>query len=89
MAELFSSGRIVDLVLGFMVLEVLILALYRRIAGGGIGTPDLLANIAAGACMLLALRAALTGQSWVWVAAALSASLLAHLFDISRRWKRF
>jgi hypothetical protein len=88
MAELFSSGRIVDLVLGFMAIEALILANYRRRTGRGIRTIDLLASLAAGACMLLALRAALTGQSWIWVAAALSASLIAHLFDLSRRWKR-
>jgi O-antigen/teichoic acid export membrane protein len=49
---------------------------------------DLLANAAAGACLLLALRAALTGAGWAWVAAALCAALIAHLFDLVRRWPR-
>lgn len=38
-----------------------------------------------GALMLLALRAALTGSGWPWVAAALTLSFPAHLADLVRR----
>lgn len=38
-----------------------------------------------GALMLLALRAALTGAGWPWIAAALAASFPVHLADIARR----
>jgi hypothetical protein len=44
-----------------------------------------LANLAAGACLLLALRAALTGASWPPVAAWLLAALLANLVDLAER----
>ena len=37
-----------------------------------------------GALMVLALRAALTGADWPWVALALAASLPAHLADLAR-----
>ncbi|MET3827605.1 MULTISPECIES: hypothetical protein [Sphingomonas] len=38
-----------------------------------------------GAMMLLALRAALTGLAWPWIALALAASFPAHLADLARR----
>lgn len=38
-----------------------------------------------GALMLLALRAALTGMAWPWVALALAASFPVHLMDLARR----
>lgn len=37
-----------------------------------------------GALMVVALRAALTGAGWPWVAAALALSLPAHLADLAR-----
>ncbi|MGQ0699880.1 MAG: hypothetical protein ACT4PZ_16755 [Panacagrimonas sp.] len=88
MSEIVLSGRIVDWVLALIALEALALWAYHRRTAGGIAATDLLANLASGFCLLLALRAALTDQSWVWVAAALAASLFGHLLDLSRRWKR-
>ncbi|WP_010218336.1 hypothetical protein [Sphingomonas sp. PAMC 26621] len=38
-----------------------------------------------GALMMLALRAALTGAAWWWIALALAASFPAHLADLMRR----
>ncbi|MFZ5558099.1 MAG: hypothetical protein ACOZDY_15495 [Pseudomonadota bacterium] len=87
MAELFAGGRIVDLILGLMVAEGLVLAIYRRRTGRGIALPDLAVNLLAGACLMLALRAALAGSGWVWAAAWLAAALLAHLADLGRRWR--
>lgn len=84
----FASGRIVDAILAFMVLEALLLVAYRSRTGRGIATADLLANLAAGATLLLALRAALTGGPWTWVAGALAAALVAHVADLARRWQR-
>lgn len=84
----FASGRIVDAILVFMAVEAALLVAYRVRTGRGIATADLLANLAAGATLLLALRAALVGGAWTWVAAALGAALVAHVADLSRRWKR-
>jgi hypothetical protein len=37
-----------------------------------------------GALMIVALRAALTGAAWPWVALALAASFPAHILDLAR-----
>jgi hypothetical protein len=46
---------------------------------------DAFCTLAPGACLLLALRAALTGSGWVWVAAFLTLSLPIHIADLARR----
>lgn len=83
----FASGRIVDAILALVVVEAVLLIAYRARTGRGVPTADLLANLAAGATLLLALRIALTGGAWTSVAAALAAALVAHLLDLSRRWR--
>ena len=87
MAELFASGRIIDLILGLVVVEVMALALWRRWSGTGPGLGGLAANLASGGFLLLAVRAALVDAAWQWVALALLGSLLAHLADLYGRWR--
>jgi hypothetical protein len=84
MAELFASGRIVDLIVALMVLEGLALMTWRRWSGRGPRALDLVLNLAAGAALLLALRAALTGSAWPWVALPLTLALPLHLADLCR-----
>lgn len=86
MADLVASGRIVDLILALVVLEAIGLVVWRRLTGRGIEPVGLVANLAAGACLLLALRAALTGSGWETIAAWLAASFVAHGVDLTRRW---
>jgi hypothetical protein len=85
MAELFASGRIIDLILGLVVVEVMALALWRRRFGKGPALGGLAANLASGGFLLLAVRAALVNAAWQWVALALLGSLLAHLADLYGR----
>lgn len=86
MADLFATGRIVDILLLFVAIEVAVLyALRRRI---GLDVPQILANVAAGLFLMLALRVALTGGSWTWIAAALFAALLAHAADLATRARK-
>lgn len=87
MGDLFATGRVADLILALVVLEAILLVAYRRRTGRGVATWDLLPNLLAGGCLLLALRGALTGAGWAWIAACLAAALLAHLADLSRRWR--
>jgi len=87
MGEAIASGRIVDLILVLMAAEAVGLILYRRATGRGIAPLDLIVNLAAGACLLLAVRAALGGAGWGWIAASLAAALAAHLADLGRRWR--
>jgi hypothetical protein len=83
--EFFSDGHAVDIILLFMVAEFAVvrwLGRNRRRAGG---TTDLLIGLAPGAFLLLAVRAALTGAGWTWVAVFLAASHPFNLADLKRR----
>ena len=82
-AAFFASGHAVDLVLAVLAAEFAWLTL-RPGARRGRGLDRLLALLP-GACLLLALRAALTGAPWPWVAAGVTASLPFHLADVARR----
>jgi hypothetical protein len=86
-SALFETGRIVDLLLALVILESAVLWAYRRASGRGVPTSALIANLASGACLLLALRAALSGAGWEWVAFWLAAALVAHLIDLRSRWQ--
>ncbi|MGE0037481.1 MAG: hypothetical protein AB7S93_17840 [Xanthobacteraceae bacterium] len=88
MSDLFTSGRVADFILGVMALEALILLIYWRRTGRGIAPAAVLINLLSGACLVLALRSALVGAPWGWTAGCLAAALLAHLIDLSHRWKR-
>ena len=88
MSDLVASGRIVDIIIAFVALECVLLVIYRNMTGHGIAPLDIVFNLLAGACLLLALRAALAGSGWIWIAAWLSAALVAHLADLARRWPR-
>ncbi len=87
MAEFFASGRVAELILGLLALEFAALAAWRAAAGTGPSARALLPFLLAGACFALALRAALTGQGWAWVAVPLAAAFLAHLWDLAQRWR--
>lgn len=87
MAELFASGRIVDLILAAMALEALALGLLWRRAARGLPTFPLLVCLASGACLLLALRAALTGAGALAIGGWLGVGFLAHLGDLALRWR--
>ncbi len=79
MSALFASGHAVDIVLAVMLIEMIVL-----IARRGKAATIILAFLP-GALILLAVRAALTGAGWQWVALALAASFPAHLADLRRR----
>jgi hypothetical protein len=89
---LFASGRIVDLILALMVLEAIILLVYRSVTGRGVPAVGLLINLLAGAFLLMALRSALTNATaldapWGDTAAWLALALVAHVADLARRWR--
>ena len=86
MSGLFASGRIVDLLLAFVVLEAVALAVYRFRTGSGPAPMQIAGSLLAGACLMLALRGALTGGPWSSIAPWLAASLAAHLVDLRQRW---
>ncbi|CAN5117244.1 hypothetical protein BH09PSE2_BH09PSE2_25650 [soil metagenome] len=85
MSAFFSSGHAVDLVLLVILAEFAFLNL-RRSSGLRTATwLDRALALAPGALILLALRAALTGAPWPWIAGLLAASFPIHLWDVARR----
>lgn len=87
MQTLFETGRAADLVLLALAAEAVLLWGLRRWAGQGPGLAAMLPFLLAGAAFALALRAALTGAGWAFVALPLLAAFAAHLWDIARRWR--
>jgi hypothetical protein len=87
MRELFETGSIIDMVLALMAVEAGILGAYHHRSGLGVSSTELAANLLAGGCLLLALRAALMDAGWKAVAIWLAAALLAHVADLRTRWK--
>jgi hypothetical protein len=85
MRGLFANGRIVDLILLLVFVEAVALLIYHRVTGRGLGTIDVVMVLLPGACLLLALRAALTHAAWTSVATWLVAALATHLADVWRR----
>jgi hypothetical protein len=82
----FRSGQVAELILVLLVLEFALLAWWHARTGRGPHPRALAPFLLAGAAFALALRAALTGAPWAWVAAPLGAAFLAHLWDLRQRW---
>ena len=79
MTEFFSSGRAVDVVLAVLVIEGLILIWRGRKA------VNVFAALVPAVLMMVALRAALTGAAWPWIALPLAAAFPVHLIDLKLR----
>lgn len=87
MPDLIVGVHTVDFVLIFLLCEgVLLTILYQR-RGIGVAPARLWPMLAAGAGLLLALRAGLAGASGYWVGAGLLLALAAHLYDLRGRWQ--
>ncbi|WP_296804842.1 hypothetical protein [Thiocapsa sp.] len=87
MAELFASGRLIDLILGLVLVEAIALTVLYRLTGKGVAPRDLVGLLLAGAFLLIAVRFALTGADWVWIGLWLALALVAHLADLALRWR--
>jgi uncharacterized membrane protein YjjP (DUF1212 family) len=85
MQDLFESGRNVDLILVFMVVEGMLLVLAKSRTGFGLSVKGAVSVLLPGLGLLLALRAALAGHHWTIVALFLFAALVAHLADLRLR----
>lgn len=78
MAWLFASGHAVDVVLAVIAGEAAMLTRSR-----GWRPTDALLRLLPGALMLVALRGALTGEDWRWIALPLLLSFPIHLADLA------
>ncbi len=80
MAALFASGRAVDIVLVVIAVELVWL-----VRGWRWPLVRAALCLGPGALMLIALRAALIGLDWRWIALPLLASFPLNLADLARR----
>jgi hypothetical protein len=81
------DGTAVDWILGLVIVEGALLVAYRQITHRGLTASSVLSLLVPGACLLLALRCALTNVAAVWMAAWLLAAFVAHLADVALRWR--
>ena len=88
LSNVISSGRIVDVMVLFIIIEVVALIVYWRRTGRGVPTIPLIANVGAGGSLMLALGATLKGYNTNVIALCLIASLVFHVTDLALRWKR-
>lgn len=85
MQDLFASGRIIDIIAVLVLVELAALAIHHYVTGRGLDPRAILANLAAGLSLMLAVRAALVGAEWTWIAGCLIAALIAHVADLASR----
>lgn len=88
MAALFASGRIVEIILALVLVEGIALAILHARTGRGPAPLPLACNLAAGAALMLALRASLVGAEWTAVSGWLVAALAAHCGELGWRLRR-
>jgi hypothetical protein len=84
MGEFVLSGQAVDVVLIVIAIEFLALVLLRK-GSRKRAAQDLFFALMPGVFLLLALRAALVGADWPWIALLIAGSFPFHLVDLSRR----
>lgn len=88
MESLFASGRIAEAIAVLVVVEFVVLVAARRWLGRGPSPVALAATLAAGLCLLMALRAAMVGAGAAAVGLWLAAALVAHVADMALRFRR-
>jgi len=81
---LIESGRIIDLILLVIVIEIAVLALWPGLRGT-MSRLDILSLTLPGVMLMLALRSALTDSPNAMTAAWLAAAFVTHLWDVARR----
>lgn len=87
MADWLTNPHLADAILVLMLGEFALLAAWHRRSGRGVGAAQLWPTFAAGACLLLALRAALAESGPAVIAAWLAGALVAHAVDVAIRWR--
>ena len=85
MKDLLLSGRLIDVALAVIVLELVVLLAIGRRPGRALRPLDVLGQLLAGLLLMLAVRCALTGADYRWTLVLVSASFPAHIFDLLRR----
>jgi hypothetical protein len=85
-----TTIKLIDIALGALAFEAVLLVLLRQVTRRSLPLVDILAQLAAGACLILALRFSTHRELEPRGLFFLTAALPAHLFDLARRvyWHR-
>ncbi|HJL14996.1 MAG TPA: hypothetical protein RMH99_05030 [Sandaracinaceae bacterium LLY-WYZ-13_1] len=88
MDALLSSGRLIDVALAVLGLELVGLFVWRARREGGLRPADVVGQLLAGGLLLAAVRCEASGADPRWTLGLLMASFPAHLYDLIRRARR-
>ncbi len=83
--DIYQSPLVVDIAIGFIVLETAALWAFHRFTGRGLAVRHMLLTILSGLSLMLALRCALTPGLWPGMALFLITAGLAHGADLRAR----
>ena len=84
----FDLGALVDLVIAITVVEGVVLVLFHRATGRGLAPREFVCNMAAGLCLMAALRCGVRDAGSGWVALFLAGAGVAHAVDLGWRARR-
>jgi hypothetical protein len=87
LVALIADGSLFLGLLGFTLLEMLGLVVWRCVSGRGLPVMDIVFHLAAGAFLTLACILALKAASPWLIVGCFAASGAAHVIDLSRRWR--
>jgi hypothetical protein len=87
MSPLIHNGAMADVVVAALIVEAVVLVVLRS-RFRHLQVFDIAAMLGAGLFLALALRSALTGAGWQWIALFLGAAFAAHLLDVRRQLVR-
>ena len=87
LGEWIESGRLVDAILGLLLLEVAGVVLLRSLLGVGPRLQEVAGTLWAGAFLVLALRFALVDPQPLAIAACLGLAFVGHLVDLGQRFR--
>ena len=85
---LVESGRIVDIMIAVIVVEVAVLVGYRVVKRRGLSVASIVLNVGAGGSLMVALKLLYDDAGWQLIAAALVASAVFHTGDLVYRWRQ-
>jgi hypothetical protein len=88
MEELIRSGRIAQVIIAVLIIELIVVSIYLFRHGRTREIWSGLASITAGAALVMALGLALAGGGWKEIGICLLASLVAHAAELVIRLSR-
>lgn len=87
LADIYQSPLVVDIAIGFILIETAALWAFHQITRRGLAVGDCFLTILSGLSLMLALRCALTPDMWPGMALFLITAGLAHGADLRARAK--